>query len=1286
MWRISMRSVLLALILSLFPIFTATEQATATADGLNAYWINGAETVTSGTEPFPFSTNTCHTATLTQINQASGSTSPGGTCRATYFSTYITGFIEAPFNGTVNFFSRTDDGFRLVINGQTVISDWESQGMAGPSDSNATGSMTMTAGEVYPIQIYHHQGTGGWGYILDWSYGATSRTTIPTTAFGKTYEALRSTPMQTSTCQIGSSAECPALSAQEIFGLYGTTTNGAYWIRIDGAPTRVFIIFDRSIGNGSWVMSLKGSATTTRFKYSDSHWDTTSTLNSATGTPETLTSTGAGIDAKYPTYNSAVAEQMMAIFPDVGSSKFGGAFSNTSYGFIWRETVSVAGALNATSEAGCPAANSTLLNLFRNSVRCGFRQVSSSYNASEVPYSAIGNGVFSSQVDVRFFGINYDQLVAGGSPSTRKKARWGFGWNENGAGNESSNDLINGIGLEGTSTSVATDIPAGDHIGCCQSATGLAGSGTNPRQMGFQIFYKAPEANLGAPSGLTAVRDTSGVTTLRWSQPASGTPQEYVVQYKPLASAWSASNTLRVISPTSTPSATLTGLAGATNYEYRVFARTYSQPNTYNFSTSAASSSITKLAKPNTPSTTSPSATSISVTYETVSAATSYTARLFNNSGIQVGADRTLFSSPTTISGLTSGATYRVTIQAIGDGTNYSNSDQSETATVTVLAEALAPTISSQPADTTSANSLTTTFLVVASSPDGGALSYQWFESTTASSAYTSIPGATSATYSFAPTSGYQGAKFRVVITNTKNSDTEVVTSNSATLTLDNSPPSLSSAAVLAVGNQIRLTFSETLSATTAATSAFSISDSGTTLTPTSVFISGNILTLTFGQTIKIGSVVLITYNDPSGSNDGNAVQDALGNDVATFTNISVTNNSSVLNTLDTPTTLAASSTETTTATFTFTNTTNASSHTLRIYDSTTSTLLSTTTSFTSGSTRTGLTPATQYYATLQAVGDGVTYESSTASSPLYFTTLIRKPVMTSPPNDTATTTSRSATFTVTATSPDGGTLSYQWQVSSDGGASYSTLSNASGISGVTTTTLTLTSLTTAENSSRYRVIITNTKVGVTSSETSTAATLTVNGAISLSGGSNITKEYFTAASSAAVSASGGTGTISFTISGGTAGISINANTGVVNSDETTPRGTYSLTITATDQTGATATQSITITITQGIPTLSISLSATPRKGTALTFTATTSVAGTVRFLERGRVISGCKSKTATGPAIMSLGSRTATCTWRPRIHGPSTVSAILTPASADYSTTTARQDIVVLKRTASRS
>jgi hypothetical protein len=75
----------------------------------------------------------------------------------------------------------------------------------------------------------------------------------------------------------------------------------------------------------------------------------------------------------------------------------------------------------------------------------------------------------------------------------------------------------------------------------------------------------------------------------------------------------------------------------------------------------------------------------------------------------------------------------------------------------------------------------------------------------------------------------------------------------------------------------------------------------------------------------------------------------------------------------------------------------------------------------------------------------------------------------------------QNATFTAAANANPSATV--QWQVSSDGGATFRN------ISGATSTTLTLTHVTTTMNGNEYRAIFTN-SVGTA---TTTAATLTVN-------------------------------------------------------------------------------------------------------------------------------------------------------------------------------------------------
>lgn len=80
-------------------------------------------------------------------------------------------------------------------------------------------------------------------------------------------------------------------------------------------------------------------------------------------------------------------------------------------------------------------------------------------------------------------------------------------------------------------------------------------------------------------------------------------------------------------------------------------------------------------------------------------------------------------------------------------------------------------------------------------------------------------------------------------------------------------------------------------------------------------------------------------------------------------------------------------------------------------------------------------------------------------------------------------------TFTVAATASPSATLTYQWQLSTNGGTSYSNLSNAGVYSTVTTPMLNISNVA-GLDTYKYRCVITGTNTGVTA--TSSAATLTV--------------------------------------------------------------------------------------------------------------------------------------------------------------------------------------------------
>jgi hypothetical protein len=204
--------------------------------------------------------------------------------------------------------------------------------------------------------------------------------------------------------------------------------------------------------------------------------------------------------------------------------------------------------------------------------------------------------------------------------------------------------------------------------------------------------------------------------------------------------------------------------------------------------------------------------------------------------------------------------------------------------------------------------------------------------------------------------------------------------------------------------------------------------------------------------------------------------------------------------TLTTPAAPAVSATTNTlkSITISWSAITNASSYTLKLYSSIGTLITTTGLTGRTGTSATittsnfaSLADSTAYKVSITAIGNGTTYLDSAESSKSDVTT-------NSPPgsaNISVQPTARTAivnstaTFSVTATSPDSGSLAYQWQVNT--GSSWENLSTGTGF---TTNSYTTASLAITANGYQYRVNVTNTKNGVTSAAlTSSAATLTVN-------------------------------------------------------------------------------------------------------------------------------------------------------------------------------------------------
>jgi hypothetical protein len=216
--------------------------------------------------------------------------------------------------------------------------------------------------------------------------------------------------------------------------------------------------------------------------------------------------------------------------------------------------------------------------------------------------------------------------------------------------------------------------------------------------------------------------------------------------------------------------------------------------------TSTATGQVSSTVTLTTPAAPTVSATSntlksITVSWSAITNASSYTLRLHNSGGTLIATTgltgRTGTTATITTSNLASLAdstAYKVSITAIGNGSSFLDSAESAKSNVTTNSPPVSPTISVQPVARTSIVNSTAAFSVSATSPDSGALGYQWQVNTGSSWENVSNgSGGTTNTYTTASlaitASGYQ---YRVNVTNAKNGAiSTALTSNAVALTVN---------------------------------------------------------------------------------------------------------------------------------------------------------------------------------------------------------------------------------------------------------------------------------------------------------------------------------------------------------------------------------------------------------------------------------------------------------------------------------------------------------------------
>ena len=298
-------------------------------------------------------------------------------------------------------------------------------------------------------------GNGGHGTVIVRYAALTDSYPISssTCAVTMTAAGVADTAMTTATAQVRAVRSWQRRSScKDIKDTTNTNTNGVYSIGIMSGSivtnTQVYCIMDSAMAGGGWTMIMKSAQNSTTFPYVSNYWTTANKLN------ESSTNLSAA-DAKFISFNKLGGTELLAVFPDVDTTSFGaterGSVDGHNYGWTWRATV--------------PSGPKTALSLFSGA---------SNQSLGDPFTFGVWNGsVFSAQGGYKFYGFNYT------TSSQALKTRWGFGWNNE--GDQGSNDVSRGIGLDTSARSYS----AGDVINCCQNYTGLN------RSMAVNVFIRS---------------------------------------------------------------------------------------------------------------------------------------------------------------------------------------------------------------------------------------------------------------------------------------------------------------------------------------------------------------------------------------------------------------------------------------------------------------------------------------------------------------------------------------------------------------------------------------------------------------------------------------------------------------------------------------------------------------------------------------------------------------------------------------------------------------------------
>jgi parallel beta-helix repeat protein len=103
-----------------------------------------------------------------------GTSAPASALPVDGFSVRWSGQVVPLYSQTYTFFTQSDDGVRLWVNGQQLVNNWSDHG-----STENSGSIALTANQKYDIKLEYYEKTGGAVARLSWSSASQPKQVIP---------------------------------------------------------------------------------------------------------------------------------------------------------------------------------------------------------------------------------------------------------------------------------------------------------------------------------------------------------------------------------------------------------------------------------------------------------------------------------------------------------------------------------------------------------------------------------------------------------------------------------------------------------------------------------------------------------------------------------------------------------------------------------------------------------------------------------------------------------------------------------------------------------------------------------------------------------------------------------------------------------------------------------------------------------------------------------------------------------------------------------------------------